>query len=135
MVFVETVGWRATAPSDDYVRIFVTPMRGGVPISDPSPLCSPTWDINGRYQFINQDVDAIKLQVEDLMTGELIAFVNGVQVHTFGPCPASALTSTWRPGIGAGAVTAGWTDVFKNKYYLAGGAVAVAAAVVIVAKR
>jgi len=134
MVFVKTVGWRATAPSDDYVRIFVTPMRGGVAVSDPSPLCSPTWDINGRYQFINQDVDAIKLQVEDLMTGELIAFVDGVQVHTFGPCPASTLTSTWRPGI-TGKVTAGWTDVFTNKWYLAGGAIAVAAAVVIVAKR
>jgi len=134
MVFVETVGWRATAPSDDYVRIFVTPMRGGVPVGNPIPLCSPTWDINGRYQFINQDVDAIKLQVEDLMTGELIAFVNGVQVHTFGPCPASTLTSIWSPGI-TGKVTAGWTDVFNNKYYLAGGAAVVVAAVAIVAAK
>ncbi|MBA7689220.1 hypothetical protein ES703_97724 [subsurface metagenome] len=132
MVFVETVGWRATAPADDYVRIFVTPMRGGVAVSDTLPLCSPTWDINGRYQFINQDVDSIKLQVEDLMTGELIAYVNGTPVHTFGPCPASTLTWMWRPT--AAPAVAAWPTI-ERKYLLIGGGIAAAVAVAAVALR
>lgn len=133
MVFVETVGWRATSPSRDYVRIFVTPKRVGIPVSDPLPLCSPTWDIHGRYQLIGKDVDEIQFQVEDLMTGELIANVNGQPIHTFGPNPEAVTTWTWRPR--AAVVTAGWPTILENKYVLAGGAAAIAVAVAFVAMR
>lgn len=131
-MYVETVGWRATAPSRDYVRIFVTPMRGGIPVGASIPLCSPTWDINGRYQFINQDVDAIKLDVEDLMTGELIAYVNGQPVHTFAPNPEAVSTWVWRPRVAA--PVAGWPTIEK-KYLLIGGGIAAAVAVAAVAAR
>jgi len=132
-MFVETVGWRATSPSRDYVRIFVTPMRGGMPGGDSIPLCSPTWDINGRYQFINQDVDAIKLEVQDLMTGELIAFVNGTAVHTFGPCPASTLTWVWTPRA-APMPTAALPSFLTDWRFLASGAVAAAVVAIAVTR-
>jgi len=133
MVFVDTVAWRSTAPSDDYVRIFVTPMRGGVAVSDPLPLCSATWDINGRYQFINKDGDSIKLQVEDLLTGELIAYVNGAQVRTFGPCPASTLTWTWTPRA-APTPTAALPSFLTDWRFLASGAIAAGVVAVVVTR-